>query len=307
MKAINPARLLLALITAATITAMPKIAQADAVEEACTNIYSSWTQYFARQQCVKERRKAEKTRICITKDLERMESLAKEIKESIRENMPLADAKKAMQEIMGKDLPIGRAKDDASDRVINTEITTNCASAFQFVVQVRAAPSGTLRHLKIWTKFPPAGYPGGYRPALSRDFEAELRQRQVDRRRRSAAVAKKRAHQRLMAEARKRRERENLRKRKQRDAAIRRRAEDARKRRELAVIAQREALAAPPPNKNHCAPNLSKHEHLRRLRRFGTVRRTGAGKFRAGAHGIGFTVKGGDRDGEKKIEVAFCQ
>ena len=189
MNAATPARLLLVLVAVAVLAATPKVAHADNAETECANIYSSWLQYFERKNCLRVRRKAEETRRCISKDLQRMESLAAEIKNGIRERMSLADAKRAMQTLLGRELPIVRAKDNAEDRVINTEITTNCASAFQFVIQLRAAPSGALKYVKIWSKFPPSGYPDGYRPALSRDFEGDRRRRQVERRRRAAEAA----------------------------------------------------------------------------------------------------------------------
>ncbi|MEE9290231.1 MAG: hypothetical protein V3U99_04380 [Alphaproteobacteria bacterium] len=292
MNAITSARLLAALIPAVVLAATPKIAHAELTENECRNLYSSWYQYFERKNCVEEARKAEETRRCISKDLQRMESLAAEIKNGIREKMSLADAKRAMQAILGRELPIVRARDDAQDRVINTQITTDCASAFQFVIQLRAAPSGALRYVKMWSKFPPSGYPDGYRPALSGDFEGDRRRRQIERRRRAAEAMSKRARNRLRAEVAKRRARDALRKSREAEAAKIRRAEELSQRRKMLALRKLEALAGPPPEKDHCAPNLAKRERIRRLRLFGMVRRVGDNTFRAGAHGIGFAAKG---------------
>ncbi len=293
MNASTLACLLLALIFAAVLVAMPKIAHADTVENVCGRIFSTWYQYFGRKQCVRDRRKAEKTRNCLSKDVERMESLASEIKNGIHEKMSLPDVKKAMQAVLGRKLSIVRAKDDAEDRVVNTVITTDCASPFQFVIQARAAPSGELRYVKIWSKFPPSGYPDGYLPKQSRDFETDRRHRQMERSRRAAEAANKRVRKRLTAEAAKRRAQEAARMRRETEAAKIRRAEAARKHLEMLALRKREALAAPPPEKGHCASNLAKHERIRRLQRFGVVRRVGDNRFRAGVHGLDFTAKGG--------------
>jgi hypothetical protein len=286
----------------AVLATSPRLARADKPQEVCAQIYASWYQYLEWRQCVRDRRAAEKARNCISKDLERMESLAKEIKNSVRERMSLPDAKAALQAVLGRELSIVRAKDDAEDRIINTAITTNCALAFQFVIQIRAAPTGKLRHLKLWSKFPPIGYPDGYRPALSQDFEADNRKRQMERRRRTAEATNKRARERLRAEATKRRAREAQRKRREAETAKLRRAEDARKLRNLRALQKLQAMAAPPPEKGHCAPNLAKQERIRRLRRFGVVRRVGDNSFRAGAHGLGFAAK----EGGKTVELKYC-
>lgn len=307
MNAATPARMLLVLVAVAVLAAAPKAAHADKAETECANIYSSWLQYFERRDCLRVRREAEETRRCISKDLQRMETLAAEIKNGIRERMSLADAKRAMQTLLGRELPIVRARDNAEDRVINTEITTNCASAFQFVVQLRAAPSGALKYVKIWSKFPPSGYPDGYRPALSRDFEGDRRRLRMERRRRAAEAANKRIHERLRAEAAKRRAAEARSKRRQAEAAKQRRAEASRKHRDMLALRQREALAAPPPAKDHCAPDLAKRERIRRLGRFGIVRRVGDDTFRAGAHGVGFAAKGVEGFAAKGAGLMFCR
>jgi len=292
MKVMTLARLQLTLIAAALLAAAPKLAHADKPEDECRNLYSSWHQYFERKNCVQEARQAENTRICISKDLERMESLAKEIKNSIHEKMSLPDAKKVMQTVLERELSIVRARDDAKDRVVNTEITTNCASAFQFVIQLRAAPSGELRYVKMRSRFPPKGYPDGYLPALSRDFEAYYRKNVLEWNRVVSKDANKRVRKRLRAEAAKRRVREAARQRREAETAKLRRAEAARKRREMIALRNSAALAPPAPEKGHCAPNLAKQERIRRLWRFGVVRRFGDNTFHAGAHGVGFAAKG---------------
>jgi hypothetical protein len=292
MNVISPARLLLALIAAVVLSATPKLAHAYTLEDVCRKIHPSWHQYFSRKQCVRHRRKAEKTRKCISRDLERMESRATAIKNGIQPKMSLADAKKVMQTVLGRELSVVRARDDAKDRVVNTEITTNCASAFQFVIQLRAAPSGELRYVKMWSKFTPKGYPNGYLPALSRDFEADTRKNISDWNRVVAKIANERARKRRKAEAAKRRVREAARQRREAEAAKIRRAEDARKRREMLALKKRQALAPPPLETDHCAPDLAKRERIRRLGRFGVVRRIGDNSFRAGAHVVGFPPKG---------------
>ncbi len=50
---------------------------------------------------------------------------------------------------------------------------------------------------------------------------------------------------------------------------------------------------------NHCAQGLAKAERLRRLGKFGTVRRTAAKTYRAGSHSVSF--------GAKDKEVTACQ
>jgi hypothetical protein len=204
-----------------------------------------------------------------------------------------------MQTVLGRELSIVRAKDDARDRVVNTQITTNCASAFQFVVQLRAAPSDELRYLNMRSRFPPKGYPDGHLPALSRDYEAYYRKNISEWNRIIAKPAKERARKRLKARAAKKRAREKLRKRREMEIAKVQRAEAALRLTNLRAYRKRAALAAPPAEKNHCAPNLARQERLRRLWRFGVVRRFGDNTYYAGGHGVGFAAKG--------TGVTFCE
>jgi hypothetical protein len=144
----------------------------------------------------------------------------------------------------------------------------------------------------MWSKFTPKGYPDGYLPALSRDFEADYRKNKLEWNRVVTKGAQERARKRRKAQAAKMRAREKIRQRREAAAAKIRRAEDARKRREMQALKKRQALAAPPPEMGHCAPDLAKRERIRRLGRFGVVRRIGGNRFRAGAHVLGFAPKG---------------
>jgi hypothetical protein len=57
------------------------------------------------------------------------------------------------------------------------------------------------------------------------------------------------------------------------------------------------AAEVPPPPKpgiDHCAPDLSKGERLRRLAQFGRVRETGMGQYTAGWHSVSFLVSTGE-------------
>ena len=55
------------------------------------------------------------------------------------------------------------------------------------------------------------------------------------------------------------------------------------------LLTKAEPLPAPPiTTLDHCAPNISKTERLKRLAQYGTVRQTGEGQYSAGEHSVDF-------------------
>lgn len=53
-------------------------------------------------------------------------------------------------------------------------------------------------------------------------------------------------------------------------------------------------MPAPKPVVDHCAPNLSRSERLKRLGQFGTVRETGMGRYSASGHSVNFLTTTGE-------------
>ena len=286
MKALAPVLLLLAFAPFAASGATP----IDAGEKACAEKYPSWYQVLARKGCIKEIRRRENARVCIKKDFPRMKAEATEVAAGLADIRHLDDAKQALETIMKRGIFIEKATDDPQDRVISQVIPANCDTPFRFTIILRAGPSGALKYLKMWLRSSPPGYPSGLMQQYAIDYATLDRRLALERKRRMAEAAKARvrAAARARREAAKRRTQEAARKRRQAEAA--RKARRKRAKREAAR--RRLAFASPPPMKDHCAPGLTRNERIRRLSRYGSVRLTRPGTFRAGGHGVRFAAKG---------------
>lgn len=292
MPTVTPRRLAFAFAPLAFLWAAPAAAQTGTPEEICAGLFPNWYQVLDRNSCVKERRRQKKTRACVAKDSLRMERQAAAIKNGITETTTMAQAKAEMERILKRAVPLKPAEDDAAERELVVHITSECASAYQFVVRVRAEPGGRIRFVTTAARFAPEGYADGERADLSKDFEGVRRARAEAARRRAAAQARRRAQERHRIEAARLRAEEAERQRRAAEAAKLRQAAEEKRRRAEEARRRRQALAAPPPIGEHCAPDLTRQERIRRLGRFGVVRPTGAHSYRAGGHRLSFAPKG---------------
>ncbi len=295
MKAIPPALILLALAPFAAAAAAPQLSPDSALEKACAEKYASWYQIFARKECVGEIRRRATARICIKKDFPRMKALAAEVTAGLRDMNTLEEAKQGLETIMNRGIFLDKAKDNPREQVINQVISTRCDWPFRFAILLRAGPTGELKYLKMWLKDAPSGYPAGFRAEYSIDYQMLARRRELEMKRREVEAVKARARAAVRArhEAAKRRDQEAARKRSEAEAAKKARAEARRIQLEREAARKRLAFAPPPIEKDHCAPNITQNERIRRLTRFGSLRETRGRTFRAGEHAIRFKPKGG--------------
>lgn len=311
----------------AGIGAPLKVARAGEIEEKCHGNFPKWHQYFDRRDCIKElgrerarrefkkkteeiaNRREEKARTCIAKDLARMESLAKKARDSVKEKMTLEDAVAALDSILPTKSRLEPTKHNIKEWVAINRIPTKCASTFFFLVNIIALESRQLKSFNIWAETAPKGYRGGYRKELSKDFEDIRKTRAKDRQFQEILRIGREKRQRAKAE--KKRKAEAARKKRMKETQRRRRAEGeaAKKRlrelaresehqRHLREVERRDAREAekrrrastpPTQKKDHCAPNISRAERLKRLQEnYGQVRQTGSSSFVAGGHSISF-------------------
>jgi hypothetical protein len=135
-------------------------------------------------------------------------------------------------------------------RVLIYKLSTQCDSAFNLLVNVRADDQGALRWLHVWAKSPPAGYLEG----LHREFSTEFEQ---DRARKALLASKSQMNaletQRLSSE-------------KQHGSSENQPRDDT----------------------DPCAPHLSGDERVKRLAALGKVRQTGEGEYSAADHRVVF-------------------
>ena len=155
------------LILALAIGVLAAIGQAPGAaaqaEQRCEQLYGSWYQYLERERCLREWRRKEKLRVCIADDFGRMEALALKIRDGIQPTMFLSDAKKLIETVLERTLDVQPAKGNPRGTMVETTITSNCATPFQLIVQVRALETEELLHVKFWSRFAPAGYHEGLR------------------------------------------------------------------------------------------------------------------------------------------------
>jgi len=119
------------------------------------------------------KRKEAQARICVAKDLARMESLAKKAKMSVKETMTLEEVKAALDAILPSKAHITPTDKNIKEWVAVTRVNTKCDSKFYFLVNVVALESGQLKFFRIWSENAPKGYPGGYGgnfPTISRKY-----------------------------------------------------------------------------------------------------------------------------------------
>jgi len=287
---------LLTLIAVLTIGVLASIGQAPEAaaqdQQKCEQLYGSWYQYLERERCLREWRRKEKLRICISQDFGRMEALARKIRDGIQPTMFLSDAKKLMEKTLERKLDVRPAKGEPRGTMVETSITSNCATPFQLIVQVRALETLELLHLRFWSRFAPAGYHEGLRADLSRDFEESQRLEAAEKRRRAGKTAARGSRDGGQEPMVKKREPGSRPLQEQAERLSRPPAGRAR-RGSKAVEAgtQPWALAAPPPKNDHCAANLARNERIWRLQRFGLVRQTGPDTYRAKGHSLRFKPK----------------
>lgn len=260
-----------------------------AAQEQCEELYGSWYQFLERERCLREWRRKEKLRVCIAQDFGRMEELARRIRDGLEPTMFLRDAKQLLEKTLGQELSVIPAKDEPRGTMVETTITSNCATPFQLFVQVRALETEELASVKFWSRFAPAGYQEGYRADLSREFEESdrLQASKQDGRQRGAAnrgAGGREAGLPPKRESGSRRLREQ-------DGGARSLATPRRQRGQAASVTQPWAFAAPPPKNDHCAPNLARNERIWRLQRHGLVRQTGPDTYRAKGHSLRFAPK----------------
>ncbi len=260
----------------------------------CEELYGAWYQYLERERCLREWRRTEKLRVCIAEDYGRMEGLARKIRDEIKPTMFLRDAKEVMEKTLDQKLAVIPAKGEPRGTMIETTITSNCATPFQLTVQVRALESEELVHVKFWSRFAPAGYQEGLRADLSRDFDDSQRAETADKRGKPGAGANREP---APGEGLPRKREPGARSlHEQASARPGRGAEGPGpglegRRTAGGTPTQPWAFAAPPPKNDHCAPNLSRKERIWRLQRFGLVRQTGPDTFRVKGHILSFGPK----------------
>jgi hypothetical protein len=265
----------------------PKAAAQD--QQNCEELYGSWYQYLERERCLREWRRKEKLRVCISQDFGRMESLARKIRDGIQPTMFLSDAKELMEKLLEKKLDVRPAKGEPRGTMVETIITSNCATPFQLIVQVRALETQELLHVRFWSRFAPAGYNEGLRTDLSRDFEESQRLEAAEKRRRGSKAAGRGGSDGEQESLAKKREPGSRPLHEQTGRLSRPPAAPARRgSRQDEAGSQPWALAAPPPKNDHCAANLARNERIWRLQRFGLVRQTGPDTFRAKGHSLTF-------------------
>lgn len=268
----------------------PEAAAQD--QQKCEELYGAWYQYLKRERCLREWRRKEKLRICIAQDFGRMEALARKIRDGILPTMFLSDAKKLVETTLDRKLNVLPAKGEPRGTMVETTITSNCATPFQLIVQIRALETEELLHLKFWSRFAPAGYHEGLRADLSRDFEESQRMEAAEKRQRAGKTAARGqggSGQQPMVK-----KREPVSRPLQEQAGRippGRNAAGRRGSRPNDVGTQPRALAAPPPKNDHCAANLARNERIWRLQRFGLVRQTGPDTYRAKDHSLRFKPK----------------
>jgi hypothetical protein len=268
----------------------PEAAAQD--QQKCEELYGSWYQYLERERCLREWRRKEKLRICISQDFGRMESLARKIRDGIQPTMFLSDAKELMEKLLEKKLDVRPAKGEPRGTMVETIITSNCATPFQLIVQVRALETQELLHVRFWSRFAPAGYHEGLRTDLSRDFEESQRLEAAEKRRRDGKAADGGGRDGGQDAMAKKREPGSRPLQEQAGRLSRPPAAPARRgSRSGEAGTQPWALAAPPPKNDHCAPDLARNERIWRLQRFGLVRQTGPDTYRAKGHSLTFKPK----------------
>lgn len=263
-------------------------------QDKCEELYGAWYQFLERERCLREWRRKEELRVCIAQDFGRMEELARKIRDGIEPTMYLRDAKELIEKTLGRELSVIPAAGPPRGTMLETTITSNCATPFQLIVQVRALETEELVSVKFWSRFAPPGYQEGLRTDLSRNFEDSQRRQAAGKKRGQDTASKGGAGQ-----------GENL--PKKRESGTRRLREQAKagksggsltgprfgprgQRRVAGPGTQPWAFAAPPKD-NHCAPHLARKERIWRLQRFGLVRATGPDTYRARGHSLKFAPK----------------
>lgn len=260
-------------------------------EQKCEELYGSWYQYLERNRCLREWRRKEKLRICIAEDYPRMEALARKIKDGIKPTMFLRDAKVLIEKTLETKLNVSPAKGEPRGSMVETTITSNCATPFQLVLQVRALETEELLHVKFWSRFAPAGYQEGLRADLSQDFEDSQRLQAVENQRRQGGIAARGGGEADQGTLLKKREPGSRPLQEQAGRIPGARALGRKEKPGDGAGTQPWALAAPPPKDDHCADNLTRNERIWRLQRFGLVRQTGPDSFRVKGHSLRFKPK----------------
>lgn len=258
-------------------------------QEKCEELYGSWYQYLERERCLREWRRKEKLRICIAQDFGRMEAVARKIRDGVLPTMFLSDAKKLIETTLERKLDVQPAKGEPRGTMVETTITSNCATPFQLIVQVRALETEELLHLKFWSRFAPAGYQEGLRADLSRDFEESQRLEAAEKHRQAGKTAARGGANGGQEPMVKKREPGSRPLHEQAGRiALPPTGADRPGSKPIEAGTQPWALAAPPPKNDHCAANLARNERIWRLQRFGLVRQTGPDTFRAKGHSLRF-------------------
>lgn len=283
----------------------PNTVYASQFDKKCASDFPEWHQIWEKYSCVRrlekqkaiedeKKRREERARPCISKDVERMETQVKNIKDSIDENMTLDEAKEKITEILGTEILTQPTEFDIKKWVVIGRIPTTCASDFYFLVNVTAIQKGKVLHLGVWSKSAPKGYESGYLTNFSTNFKAERlrKQRAAEAEKRRAAEAERRreaeAMKRIAAEAEKKRKAEAARKR---GEAMKKRAAEAMKKRETEARKRRAAKAELERIRNlpdPCAAGLSPKERLRRLSLSGKIRQTSDNTYVTDHHRIVF-------------------
>ena len=187
---------------------------------------------------------------CLSKDIFRMEQVAKNLISRLDVNVILEDAAKVAGEVLEQKISIQPTEWDIKKLVAIGSIRTTCDSDFSFLVNINATGGEKLDTLRMWSQNPPFGYEDGQLQDFSVNF-SEIRKEQKIEEQQRAVIA-----------------------------AAKTRAEEQQR----AVIAAAKASIEDTTNAatetkgidlfDHCAPDINRKERLRRLAVKGTLKQT---------------------------------
>jgi hypothetical protein len=259
-------------------------------DKQCYADFPKWFQYFERRSCVRELEttdfdekekilREKNARICIAKDLSRMEEIAAKIKNQLTEEMTFEQAQKKLVEILETKLEVRPSEGNIKIPVAIANVNTKCNSEFHFLINVRSSLSGKIDFLSVWSKSPPKGYARGMLYNFSSNYVSVRREK----------IRTKKALKALVEEASKRKKRleEN---KKRREIAKQIIAEKKAKQKRLELLQKRQAAQQAEERRrqaalpDHCAPGLNKRERLRRLALRGKVRQNSSSSFSTVGH-----------------------
>ncbi len=196
----------------------------------------------------KEKEEREKrdalARYCISDDILRMETIAKEIKGKLNMDMSLNEATKVIKDIVEDEVFIQPTEANIKELVAIAGVKTLCAHDFYFLVNVTAMKGEKIKSLRFWANNSPKGYTNSHLQEFSVDY-AKLRD---DRALESIKTTKKNV--------------------------------------------QRSSNVQEKKFPEHCAPNLTRKERLRRLALRGQLKQTSANAYVLSGnskYSIGFT------------------